>query len=138
VRYAVQASQEDNPMLITVEQTADIGALRAIRVACRLRQWPEPTSVVMRMRNFKGVEGQKPEWMSGTGLPVTAVEAPLCGTAYPPPRACSCIHQRAVHCPITGACLYTNPIHGPCPCDSTPDDVRVALSTAWRDLKEAT
>ena len=49
---------------------------------------------------------------------------------------CSCIHDPSVHDPRTGACLYTIPTFGPCPCDATPSDTRQALEAAHYKLKE--
>jgi len=45
-------------------------------------------------------------------------------------KGCDCIHAWAVHDSLTGACLYINPIHGPCPCRATPESTRKALEAA--------
>lgn len=47
-------------------------------------------------------------------------------------KPCDCIHEPEHHCPRTGACLYTNPTLGPCPCAATPKDTREAL-WAWHN-----
>jgi hypothetical protein len=49
---------------------------------------------------------------------------------------CDCVHGAACHDPATGACLYTNPIHGPCPCAATPPLTRKALRTAHETLRD--
>lgn len=50
---------------------------------------------------------------------------------------CDCVHPLAFHDPLTGACLYTNPIHGPCPCKATPERTRLVLERVHRALKQA-
>lgn len=50
-------------------------------------------------------------------------------------KACDCIHVTDHHDHITGACHYTNPIHGPCPCAATPPAVRAAQEAAWAVLR---
>jgi len=49
----------------------------------------------------------------------------------PNPR-CNCIHPESAHDPETGACLATNPVHGPCPCAATPESVRAELEADFR------
>ena len=50
---------------------------------------------------------------------------------------CDCIHEKSVHDPVSGACLYTNPTFGPCPCAATPEPTRAALTMAHTRLREA-
>jgi len=51
--------------------------------------------------------------------------------ALPSHGECSCDHPPEDHCPITGSCLHTNFMVGPCPCEATLPEVREALSSAW-------
>lgn len=51
------------------------------------------------------------------------------------PVACDCTHDGAFHDPVSGACLQTNPIHGPCPCAATPDSTRKALTLVHKALR---
>lgn len=48
---------------------------------------------------------------------------------------CDCIHDPEHHCPHSGACLYTNPFTGPCPCAATKPGTLAALTSAWRALQ---
>lgn len=52
-------------------------------------------------------------------------------------KECDCIHDSEVHDPTTGACLYTNPTFGPCPCAATEKATGEALKAAHRQLKAA-
>ena len=63
---------------------------------------------------------------------VTGNEPQIAGTD----SGCDCTHDERHHDPISGACLYTNPTFGPCPCAATHDDTRAALWAAHRTLKE--
>lgn len=49
---------------------------------------------------------------------------------------CDCVHDAECHDPATGACLYTNPTHGPCPCAATPALTRKALRAAHETLRD--
>lgn len=53
-------------------------------------------------------------------------------------KACDCIHEPGHHDPKTGACLYTNPSFGPCPCAATPPESRAALQRVYDTLKKVT
>lgn len=57
------------------------------------------------------------------------------GTKPKRPKACDCTHEAAHHDPATGACFYTNPSLGPCPCAATPEPTRAALTAAHRCLR---
>ncbi len=48
---------------------------------------------------------------------------------------CDCSHEPEHHDPVSGACFYANPTHGPCPCAATPPATRAALEAAHRTLK---
>ena len=52
----------------------------------------------------------------------------------PDPR-CDCIHPAKYHDPVTGACLRTNPVYGPCPCRATKDATRAALEAVHESHK---
>lgn len=49
---------------------------------------------------------------------------------------CDCVHPSGFHDPETGACLYTNPAHGPCPCAATSVRTRAALWRVHRELRK--
>jgi hypothetical protein len=55
--------------------------------------------------------------------------------AVEPAGACDCTHEPDHHDRLTGACLYTSPVHGPCPCAATPPSTRAALTSAHLALK---
>ncbi len=60
-----------------------------------------------------------------------------CGEHWQAPErsACSCVHDARYHDPVSGACLYTNPTYGPCPCAATPASTRAALDAAHEKLQ---
>lgn len=41
--------------------------------------------------------------------------------------SCDCIHEARLHDPISGTCLFTNDVHGPCPCAAGAPAVVAAL-----------
>jgi hypothetical protein len=48
---------------------------------------------------------------------------------------CNCLHEPACHDPVSRACLYTNPVIGPCPCAATQEETRTALKHAYTKLQ---
>lgn len=131
--YRVTSPQGEVRMI--VGGVGETGALLALRAMARLCALPIPSGA-----EIQGIHQGPHRWQVWYGpetVLIAEVVPEACGTTSSPTAKCDCIHAGEHHCPRTGACFYTNPTAGPCPCAATPKPVREALEAAWSAMRRA-